>query len=84
MGRFGADLPAAGFALYLERVHIAQTEEESRRGRARERRGRRHGGAKADGPLKLAVPRGALFEETLDVLDASASTRRACAATRAR
>jgi len=28
--RFGIDLPAAGFALYLERVHIAQTEEESR------------------------------------------------------
>jgi ATP phosphoribosyltransferase len=27
--------------------------------------------AKADGPLKLAVPRGALFEETLDVLDAA-------------
>jgi ATP phosphoribosyltransferase len=26
--------------------------------------------AKADGPLKLAVPRGALFGETLDVLDA--------------
>lgn len=31
--RFGVDLPAAGFALYLERVHIAQMEEESRRGR---------------------------------------------------
>jgi ATP phosphoribosyltransferase regulatory subunit len=31
--RFGVDLPAAGFALYLERVHIAQMEE-SRRGRA--------------------------------------------------
>src|SRR6266516_2913757 len=30
--RFGLDLPAAGFALYLERVHIAQMEEESRRG----------------------------------------------------
>lgn len=30
--RFGVDLPAAGFALYLERVHIAQTEEESRGG----------------------------------------------------
>ena len=30
--RFGLDLPAAGFALYLERVHVAQTEEESRRG----------------------------------------------------
>src|SRR6201991_3123782 len=29
------------------------------------------GRAKADGPLKLAVPRGALFGETLDVLDAA-------------
>jgi ATP phosphoribosyltransferase regulatory subunit len=28
MGRFGRELPAAGFALYLERVHIAQAEEE--------------------------------------------------------
>ncbi len=28
-------------------------------------------GAKADGPLKLAVPRGALLDETLDVLDAA-------------
>lgn len=27
--------------------------------------------AKADGPLKLAVPRGALFGETLDLLDAA-------------
>jgi ATP phosphoribosyltransferase regulatory subunit len=31
MERFGVDLPAAGFALYLDRVHIAQMEE-SRRG----------------------------------------------------
>jgi ATP phosphoribosyltransferase regulatory subunit len=30
--RFGIDLPAAGFALYLERVHVAQMEEEPRRG----------------------------------------------------
>ncbi len=30
--RFGVDLPAAGFALYLERVHVAQMEEESRTG----------------------------------------------------
>jgi ATP phosphoribosyltransferase regulatory subunit len=30
--RFGIDLPAAGFALYLERVHVAQMEEESRAG----------------------------------------------------
>jgi ATP phosphoribosyltransferase len=29
------------------------------------------GGARSDGPLKLAVPRGALFGETLDVLDAA-------------
>jgi ATP phosphoribosyltransferase regulatory subunit len=28
MGRFGRPLPAAGFALYLERAHIAQAEEE--------------------------------------------------------
>jgi ATP phosphoribosyltransferase regulatory subunit len=31
MKRFGVDMPAAGFALYLERVHVAQMEEESRR-----------------------------------------------------
>jgi ATP phosphoribosyltransferase regulatory subunit len=30
--RFGLDLPAAGFALYLERVHVAQMEEESQEG----------------------------------------------------
>jgi ATP phosphoribosyltransferase regulatory subunit len=28
MGRFGAPLPAAGFGLYIERMHIAQAEEE--------------------------------------------------------
>ena len=28
MARFGRDLPAAGFALHLERVHVAQAEEE--------------------------------------------------------
>jgi ATP phosphoribosyltransferase regulatory subunit len=33
--RFGLDLPAAGFALYLERVHVAQMEEESREGGSR-------------------------------------------------
>ena len=27
MGRFGRPLPAAGFALYIERLHIAQAEE---------------------------------------------------------
>jgi ATP phosphoribosyltransferase regulatory subunit len=28
LGRFGRELPAAGFALYLERLHVAQAEEE--------------------------------------------------------
>jgi ATP phosphoribosyltransferase regulatory subunit len=28
MGRFGRPLPAAGFALYVERLHVAQAEEE--------------------------------------------------------
>jgi ATP phosphoribosyltransferase regulatory subunit len=28
LARFGLDLPAAGFSLYLERVHVAQAEEE--------------------------------------------------------
>jgi ATP phosphoribosyltransferase regulatory subunit len=36
MKRFGIDLPAAGFALYLERVHVAQMEEESDGGGADE------------------------------------------------
>jgi ATP phosphoribosyltransferase regulatory subunit len=31
IGRFGRPLPAAGFALYLERLHIAQAEEEGLR-----------------------------------------------------
>lgn len=31
LGKFGEDMPAAGFALYLERVHVAQMEEERRR-----------------------------------------------------
>src|SRR5689334_7962578 len=30
LGRFGRNLPAAGFSLYLERLHVAQAEEERR------------------------------------------------------
>ena len=55
MGRFGRPLPAAGFALFLERLHIAQAEEERL--------------ARMSRPLKLAVPRGALLAGTLDLLD---------------
>ena len=32
IGRFGRDLPAAGFALYVERLHVAQAEEERQEG----------------------------------------------------
>jgi ATP phosphoribosyltransferase regulatory subunit len=32
MKRFGMDLSAAGFGLYLDRLHVAQIEEEARRG----------------------------------------------------
>jgi ATP phosphoribosyltransferase regulatory subunit HisZ len=35
LARFGLDLPAAGFALYVERVHLAQMEEERREGGSR-------------------------------------------------
>ena len=84
--RFGVDLPAAGFALYLERVHVAQMEEESRRGGGSmsvEVAGR--GRAKADGPLKLAVPRGALLRrDARRCSTRSGSTPPRCAATRAR
>jgi ATP phosphoribosyltransferase regulatory subunit len=32
LGRFGRELPAVGFSLYLERLHVAQTEEERQDG----------------------------------------------------
>jgi ATP phosphoribosyltransferase regulatory subunit len=34
LAKFGPELPAAGFSLYLERVHVAQMEESRRRQRA--------------------------------------------------
>ncbi len=37
MGRFGRPLPAAGFSLYLERLHLAQAEEERLQPREGER-----------------------------------------------
>jgi ATP phosphoribosyltransferase regulatory subunit len=41
LARFGRDLPAAGFSLYLERVHIAQAEEEKAEGRSQTADGER-------------------------------------------
>ena len=57
LGQFGRELPAVGFALEVEKLHQALAAEE-RLGRRDER-----------GGLAIAVPRGALFEETLDWLD---------------
>ena len=70
LGRFGraAARPAAS-RLFVERLHVAQAEEERRARRA----------APVSEPLRLAVPRGALFEETLDLLDAIGVDTRAAA-----
>ena len=55
LGRFGRPLPAVGFALGIDRLHIALTGEEAQR---------------MSLGLTIAVPRGALMNETLDRLDA--------------
>ena len=57
LGQFGRPLPAVGFALNVERLHIALTGEE---------RGRE---SQPVSELRIAVPRGALFGDTLDLLD---------------
>ena len=75
LGRFGRSLPAAASALFVERMHVAQAEEERRmpEGGAHER------------AAPLAISRGTLFEETLDRLDACGiDTSPRCARTRAR
>ena len=87
MKRFGLDLPAAG----LRPLPGAGPRRpdgggvEARGGDSVSVEVAGMGRAKADGPLKLAVPRGALFEGTLDVLDAAGiDTAPSCAATPAR
>ena len=82
MKRFGVDLPAAGFALYLERVHTAQMEEESGRGGAMSvgspAAGRRRA-AEAGGAARRPVRRKRSTSSTRP-----GSTPPSCAATRAR
>ena len=55
IGRFGRDLPACGVGLDVQRVHLAQAAEEAL--------------AMSPERLTIAVPRGALFDGTLDLLD---------------
>ena len=61
LGRFGRELPACGIALDVQRVHLAQAAEEA---------------LAVSAPLTIAVPRGALFGGTLDLLDRLVSTPR--------
>ena len=67
LGRFGSPQPAAGFALYLERLHVAQAAEQDLRGRPMTAPSVRSRGN--DGALTLALPRGSLFEGCLAMLD---------------
>ena len=59
LGQFGRPLPAVGFALEVEKLHNALAAEERL---AASRRMSSNG-------LTIAVPRGALFHETLDWLE---------------
>ncbi len=75
-------MPAVGFALGVDRLHIALAGEERGTGTllAQRRRGgsphERHG-------LTIAVPRGALFKGTVDLLEALGMDTGSCARTTA-
>ena len=69
LGRFGRALPAVGWALNVERLHIALVGERARGAAARS--------ARCDGPRRIAVPRGALFgDDARPARPRSASTPR--------
>ena len=65
LGRFGRRLPAVGFALDVDRLHVALAGEERGTGALLAQRGRAM--SPGDG-LTIAVPRGALFTGTVDLL----------------
>ena len=73
MGRFGRPLPAVGFALYLERLHIAQAEEERMR-REVARVARADPRARRRPAAHRAAPRGAVREARSTGSTRSAST----------
>ena len=67
-GAFGDDIevPAAGFAFSLERLEAARTSAEDAASD-----GDHAAGRGVEGPLRIAVPKGSLKADTLDVLEAA-------------
>ena len=61
----GIEVPAAGFAFSLERLEAARTSAEDAASD-----GDHAAGRGAEGPLRIAVPKGSLFKDTLRVLEA--------------
>ena len=68
LGRFGRSLPAVGFALDVDQLHQALAGEE--RGTGPAARAACGGASRMSSPsgLTIAVPRGALFKDTVDLL----------------
>ena len=62
----GIGVPAAGFAFSLERLEAARTSAEDAASD-----GDHAAGRGAEGPLRIAVPKGSLKADTLDVLEAA-------------
>ena len=76
LGRFGRPLPAVGFALDVDRLHIALAGEE--RGTGRAGAGMMRTADSLD-DLTIAVPRGALFKGTVELLAGLGLDTRSCA-----
>ena len=79
LGRFGRPLPAVGFALGVERLHIALAGEERGSGAVVSEPARRCLAMSLGGGLTIAVPRGQLFEDTVALLDAARTGHRGAA-----
>ena len=62
----GIEVPAAGFAFSLERLEAARTSAEDAASD-----GDHAAGRGTEGPLRIAVPKGSLKADTLDVLEAA-------------
>ena len=77
LGRFGRPLPACGFALFVERMHVAQAEEERLGAEGSDERRRR-------APAHRGAPRRAVRGDAGPARRRSGSTPRRCGPTRAR